>query len=190
MKKNASLALVTSLALCACPVFADDEILDSAAAVREMIQSMDIPQSEKDRFLAQIQGVERIQESAIGLDIDAALQEYEIAVVQFEEADLAWSQAHDEALLLMEQAHRALDDGRLDYAEVVKDRALAKVADAPSRETLERMGERKFQLAEACSALLDEAEADGIDVSEHLARYIQLLLRSADVEQTTSHVPQ
>ena len=172
------------------PCFANDEVLDAAEAVREMIQAMDIPQAEKDQFLAQIQGVEKIQGTAIRLDIDAALQEYEIAIIQFDEAYLASLRAGKEANVLMAEALQALDDRQLAYAEVLKNRALATVAAAPSQETVERIGRRKLELAEACARLLAEAEADGVGVCEYRARYIEILARSADVEQTTSYVRQ
>lgn len=174
MKKNTSLALVTSLTLCVCPVFADDEVLDSAAAVREMIQRMDIPQAEKDRFLSQVGAVEKIQTTAIRLDIDAALRAFEQAVAEWS----VISEKQGESLRLwgkiQEQVKLELDAGEIAIAEALLAEIQKVKATMPTEEDRAPYDDRVKGWNDTCVALIEEADRDGIDVSEYLLRLLDI----------------
>lgn len=167
--KNTSLALATSLALCACPVFADDEVLDSAAAVREMIQDMDIPQAEKDRFLSQVGVVEGIQTTAIRLDIDSLLLEFEGALREWTANQQLWEEWDLESTRIMSRSWQELAKGN----QAESDR-LSAIVEEMLRNTPPgglRLLARVKELDDILTREFRAAERDGVDVRSQLARY-------------------
>lgn len=156
------------------PVSADDEILDAAEAVREMIQSMDIPQAEKEQFLAQIQGVEGIQRTAIRLDIDAALRGFEQAVAE-------WSAIYNAQLNslrlrreLLEEANAALDSGQRTQAMAIYEVMKKEEEKTPTEADRAPYDDRVKGWNDTCVELIEEAERDGINVSKYLLRLLDI----------------
>lgn len=148
---------------------ADDEVLDSAAAVREMIQSMDIPRAEKDRFLSQVQGIERIQESAIRIDIDSLLRKFEGALDAWMANQRLWNEWSQMADPLIEAMKRAMAEK--DSSEAGRLIPMAQELQRNHPPGSLPFTRRAKELDDMLVREFTAAKRDGVDVRRQIARY-------------------
>lgn len=146
-----------------------DEVLNTAEAVREMIQGMDIPEEEKQKFLAQVGAVESVQIAAIRLDIDAVLQEFEIALA-------AWIANDQQVQQYIDLIQRTHDDAKKSFA-VGNTRAAERLLGIsralmrnPPQGSMPFMRRAK-ELDDTLTEQFASARSDNVNISRYVSRY-------------------